>query len=144
LEDLAPLAERLRPEDVEEIKAARGVDPLVAIQFGLQVSDPCFILGTPEDPYCGILGVTKTFIPGAGGIWMLATPDLVKHQIKFLRGCKGALEELHDRYPVLWNCVDERNEVHIKWLRWLGFKFIMRHPYYGVEKRPFLEFVRIK
>jgi hypothetical protein len=144
-EDLPFLVERMRPEDVQEIKAGRGVEPLPALLYGLRTADICYTLGNEENPYVGIVGVSKTYVPGAGGVWMLCTEDLVKHQFKFLRGClqSGVLEEFHDRYPVLWNCVDERNTQHIKWLTWLGFKFIMRHPYYGVEQRPFLEFVRI-
>jgi hypothetical protein len=34
--------------------------------------------------------------------------------------------------------------VHIRWLKWMGCTFIKRHSTYGVEQRPFLEFVRLK
>lgn len=46
--------------------------------------------------------------------------------------------------PILFNCVDQRNEVHINWLRWLGFKFVRIIPEYGIQKLPFIEFVRIR
>ena len=39
--------------------------------------------------------------------------------------------------------VDARNELHIKWLKFMGFKFIQRHENFGVAKLPFYEFLRI-
>ena len=56
---------------------------------------------------------------------------------------KGVVEIFQKRYRVLYNFIDARNTLHIKWLKWCGFTFIQKHYDYGYEKRLFYEFVRI-
>lgn len=69
--------------------------------------------------------------------------DLIKmHSIEFLRKSKEWVEA--QDYEILYNNIDARNTVHIKWLQWLGFTFIQELPNYGVEQRLFYQFVRIK
>jgi hypothetical protein len=53
------------------------------------------------------------------------------------------VQTLQQNYDVLFNLVDERNTLHIRWIQWCGFTFVNRHPALGAEQRPFLEFVRI-
>jgi len=83
---------------------------------------------------------------GLGRIWLLATDELVTdkpNSIQFLRQAKPWLKAMLERYDVLFNYADARNEVHLKWLRWMGFTFIAKHSNYGHEGRTFLEFVRM-
>jgi len=80
---------------------------------------------------------------GAGAVWMLSTDAIEDYAVSFLRQCKGVLAEWNRIYPVLFNYVDARNELHVKWLKWMGFTFIKRHEHFGVEGVPFYEFVRI-
>ena len=47
-----------------------------------------------------------------------------KIKIKFLRECKNRVEEMSDRFPVLFNYIDSRNKLHLTWLKWCGFKII--------------------
>jgi hypothetical protein len=61
----------------------------------------------------------------------------------FLRESKKTLAIMQNKYPVLFNMVDARNEVHVKWIQWLGFTFIKKHLHWGPENRLFYEFVRI-
>ena len=141
--DVRYMAERLRPADKAEVYAAGGVSPYVALLEGLSLSlDPMVGVDENDNPVC-IGGVTPTQDPLVGCVWMLATTDIEKHKMSFLRRSRPWVEKWNSEFPVLTNCVDERNELHIKWLRWLGFVFICRHPFYGFEERPFLEFVRI-
>jgi len=69
--------------------------------------------------------------------------DDTKDKRTFLRQSKIELRKILKEYPVLFNVVDSRNEVHVRWLQWMGFTFIKKHSEYGPEKRPFYEFVRI-
>lgn len=143
MEDCVFMASRLRPEDVAEIKAAGGSTPLVALLEGFHYSDPETLkVGLYRDEPFAICGVVP-MDDLTGAVWALGTTDLAKHRIAFLRRSKGIVEGLHQKYPVLTNCVDARNTLHIEWLRWLGFTFIAKHPYWGAEKRPFYEFVRM-
>ena len=72
--------------------------------------------------------------------WMVATPLLLAHQFYFLRNCKHWVDKLSAGYTSLINCVDARNEVHIKWLKWCGFTFTHLHPQWGAAKLPFWQF----
>jgi len=143
LSDIGYMAYKLRPADREEVWASAAVTPYMALKEGYFHShDPMVGADEQDSPVC-MGGVGPSGDPQAGCVWMLATTDLEKHQISFLRRSKPWLETWHQQYPVLFNCVDERNQLHIKWLQWLGFTFIRRHPEWGFERRPFLEFVRL-
>ena len=61
----------------------------------------------------------------------------------FLRRSKVELDKIIQEYPVLFNVVDARNKIHVRWLQWMGFTFIKKHSEYGPEGRLFYEFVRI-
>jgi len=141
--DCVLMAETLRPADKAEVYAAAGIQPFDALFQGLQNSDLPVVGADENDIPVAMGGVCSTEEPLAGLVWMLATTDIEKHKISFLRQSRDLVMGWHDRYPVLFNAVDERNELHIKWLRWLGFTFIRRIPEHGFEKRPFLEFVRL-
>jgi len=79
---------------------------------------------------------------GGGAIWLLASEGLTTAQISFLRQCRDVVKVLNTKYKILWNFVDCRNSLHIKWLKWCGFKFINKQNY-GVLNKPFYEFIRI-
>ena len=77
-----------------------------------------------------------------GSIWLLATPEIYRIRFSFLRECKKVVNLLNRKYKLLWNYVDCRNELHIRWLKWCGFTFL-RKINYGVNQKPFYEFVKI-
>ena len=144
-EDAEYLAPRLRKEDVEEIRAGSGEDPLPALLHSLEVSTPGYAIINNSEEVVGMFGAGPLPVPRLGFVWMLASPGLVDIQVPFLRQSRRWVEQMHkDVAPVLTNVVDARNEVHIKWLKWLGFTFLKRHEEFGVEKCPFIEFVRLK
>lgn len=144
-EDCLFLAPRLREADVQEIKACSGEPPLAALLRGLRYSDTCFTLLLPgtDVPFAMAGVLPYPYEPIVGGVWMLATDALEHAKLPFLRRCQIVVDAMNHRWPVLTNVVDERNFTHIKWLKWLGFTFIRRHPTFGVAGIPFLEFVRI-
>lgn len=144
VDDVAFLAPNLRQADREECLAATGREPLGPLLDGLRMGDKTYTMVAPTGVPVGLLGVGKSIIPDAGVIWLSATPDIEKYQITFLRHSKAVLKQLQQDYLVLHNCVDARNELHIKWLKWMGFTFIAKHEKWGVQQRPFHEFVRMK
>lgn len=147
IQDCFCIAAGMRQCDRDEIAALSARDPLDVLLDGLETSDICVALISPLSglPFA-ILGVTDLVQHGitTGAIWMLASTEIEKCSIAFLRRCHEPLNTLQKRWPVLWNCADARNELHLKWLRWLGFTFVSRHPFYGAEQREFIEFVRIE
>lgn len=136
------LAPRLRSEDVQEIKASSGLKPRAALLRGLRMSAECYVMLRPDLVPFGIVGVAPHPDNFSGIVWMLATDDIETRRYHFLRRSLPVLKDLHTRWPLLTNAVDERNTVHRAWLKWLGFIFLRRIPNFGVGKLPFIEFVR--
>ena len=76
-----------------------------------------------------------------GLIWMLTTPAIEEYPHTFAREAKRFVERRKE--PLLWNIVDERNTVHLKLLRFLGFKFL-RKKLHGPHNLSFIEFCRVR
>lgn len=71
---------------------------------------------------------------------MLGTDVVLAHQMEFLRRSREWRNQLLQRYSTLTNFVDVRNEVSVRWLRWLGFKLsepitYRGHDFYVFELR---------
>ena len=141
LEDIKYLAPRLRQEDKQEILAGSGLLPYEALHIGFKNAVIVFTIFNPKNKPVGIFGVDDLG-NGIGAIWLLATKDLAKIQIAFLKECREVIKFLNTKYKILWNFVDCRNQLHIKWLKWCGFKFIRRLNR-GVLQKPFYEIIRI-
>ena len=89
----------------------------------------------PDGKTAGLAGV------GDGGvIWMLCTPDIHRYPITFAREAKRYVDNRKE--PLLWNIVDCRNTVHLKLLKFLGFKFL-RKVRNGPNNLEFIEFCRV-
>jgi hypothetical protein len=59
-----------------------------------------------------------------GQVWMLGSEGLVKIKTSFLKQSRSEVEGMNEIYPHLCNFIDSRNDVHLKWIRWCGFKII--------------------
>lgn len=68
-------------------------------------------------------------LPG-GLVWLLGTPELVRGDcaVRLLRDCRGIIQELLKRYPILGNKTWVGNHVHHRWLEWMGFRIDRRNP----------------
>jgi hypothetical protein len=144
MEDADKLAPVLRSGDIEEIKAAASEMPLDVLKQGIVCSDPCYtIVGIDDSPLALFGVIADSEKTNVGRIWLLGSDSLVQYSYTFLRNSRQWIEKLHERYSTLWNYVDARNEVHIRWLKWCGFTFLRRIEEYGVERRPFYEFERV-
>lgn len=110
----------------------------------LLVSASSFTLRDGEGALAGIVGVAPIpGLEGVGAIWMYGTKLIENRSVTFLRNSRPALQLLHSHFPTLINIADARNEVHLKWLRWLGFHFIRKVDDFGPGKVPVIEFARI-
>ena len=138
-EDVLYLASRLRQCDSDEIKANVGIPNEVALRFSMEASD--YPLVVVHKKPVAIFGVVPK--KNVAYIWMMATPELEKISFVFLKECRKVVKMFNNKYPLLANYVDARNELHIKWLRWCGFIFINKHEKFGIEQSPFYEFVKL-
>ncbi len=112
------VASNLLPDDYREVKEGHGH------------------FTNPDDEICGIAGVHD-----GGQIWMLCTPAILKFPHTFAREAKRYVNSRQEK--LLWNFVDERNKIHLKLLRFLGFKFLRRFTY-GPNNLSFIEFCRVR
>ena len=143
--DVAAVANGMRSEDVAEIKAQSGADPKGGLLFCFFSSNPCMTLISSDGKPIAMWGVVPNQL-GSGRIWLLGHQSMFENPCDkgyFLRESKIQLAKLHKKYSVLFNEVDARNKIHIRWIQWMGFTFIREHPQWGPESRLFYEFVKI-
>lgn len=138
--DINYLAPRLRPADRQEIEAVTGKKDQeeASLLKGYETSDVCSTFLTPEGNPAGMFGVVA---PSGhwGRIWLLATPDIERWPKLFIRYSRPILGLLNIKYPILYNVVDTRNTVHIRWLKWSGFRFMHRIQHNATEFQFFMK-----
>lgn len=142
LDDVTNVAGRLRNEDRDEIIAAVGIPPLLALPPYVAEGREVWCAGLVED---GIPEVLWGFDPiayvdRAAVCWLVSTPRIYEHPQVFAPATKIGFEEAHQRFDLLTNFIDARNTRHIKWLQWLGFTLIRRVDKFGAQSLPFIEF----
>lgn len=121
--DIEELAITMRLEDREEIFHSSGRSPLITLWMGYHASE---VRHTIEwrGRVVAIFGVAAVADAGTSmGIpWMLGTDDL-RRCWSLLRECRKLLDSYTKKYRLLANAVWSKNEVHIKWIKWIGFQF---------------------
>ena len=141
--DCTYLGSRLRSQDQVECEA-HGHNGYTALNIGFTISPHCYTILDPVHLLpMAMYGVTDGE-QGLGLIWMLCSKEIEKHPKTFLRGSIEALQDLWDttEYPALYNYTHTANDLHHRWLRWLGFTFLRK-----VEAKPslyFYEFVKLR
>ena len=129
------VASNLRPDDLREIVEGHGVDPTEELLHAAHNCSSVYFT-VPNGKTAGMAGVGRD-----GTIWMLCTPAIHEYPITFAREAKRFIESRTE--PLLRNIVDERNRVHLKLLRFLGFKFL-RKIFHGPNQLSFIEFCRVR
>lgn len=143
--DIPHLATDMRPEDIAEVKAYSGLCPLMALSLAIVSSKKCFTIVNDKDEVCGMYGIVQDpMYHESAKIWMLASPKILLERSSFIRQCRSYIDAIQEDYKLLYNYVDERNTVHIRWLEWCGFRIINRCENFGAQGKPFLHFVRLK
>lgn len=142
LDDIHELAPRMRKSDVEEIAASSGVVPEQALFLSFLAGAETHSIIAPDGEIIGMFGVVPTQDPMVGVPWMLASDRLPEIRKHFLPQSLEWVEKVNKQFPILTNYVDKRNTKAIRWLRYLGFQFPQLIEDFGVEKKPFYEFVR--
>lgn len=138
-DDIVEIAPRMRRQDVEELWASSRHTPVEALVSALLSSDYTFtgvIDGRPEMMF-GLSVISH--VTGHGSPWLLGTDEILNHRRDFMRASAQWRDMFLDRTPILTNCVDDRNELSKRWLRWLGFELTDPVPmgYDGVKFRMF-------
>ena len=140
LQDLIYVAKNMREVDKIEAFYQSGQEPLQALQLTYMCSKVNMAIADDNDQPMGLCGVVD-----GGVIWMVATDKLFennKYKIQLIRKGRKWVDNLLKNYKILYNFVYAENDSAIKWLKSLGFTFIQYHEHYGMQGKPFYEFLR--
>lgn len=139
------MAPNLRQADLREISMVSGNPPEASLTLGVQKSVVCFTAVDDAGEPMAIFGALPSpLFEGVGVIWLLGTPAIETHRWWFLRESRAWMERFLDIWPVLTNFVYHENALHIRWLKWLGCRFLACHVGMGAGKGCFIEFVRVR
>ena len=130
------VASNLLPADRKEVKEGHGADPFKLLLLEAAKGE-CICFKSPSGRTAGMAGVDTE----DGRIWMLCTDVIHEHPLIFAREAKRWIESREEK--LLWNVVDKRNKVHLKLLKFLGFKFLRELPF-GPNQLTFIEFCRVR
>lgn len=136
---VAAVYNNLRQADRDEIEAL-GKDAFTSLRQGFRESAPCYTWMYKDEP-SALLGCVP-YSNGAAAIWMLGTDNIANHRYAFMKTCVPFHKELVRPYQLTANVVDERNEVHMRFIKYLGYNFIARR-LMGPNQMPFIEFARL-
>lgn len=145
IDDVSYVGTHMRQEDMEECFAHSGSSPVQSLFECFFTSNPCMTMISRHGNPMGMWGIIKQ--PNKSGqVWMLGCKNMLedsRDKREFLRQSRIELKKLHKEFPVLFNYIDARNTVHLRWLTFMGFTIIRKHETFGYEGRPFYEFVKI-
>ena len=134
LEAALEVASNLRSEDRREIEEGWGYDPVQSLTEAIH-DDFCVYFTAPNGKTAGMGGINGTVI------WMVTTPVIHDYPIGFVKEAKRVLATRKE--PILGNIVDKRNTIHLRLLKYLGFKFL-REISHGPNQLTFIEFCRVR
>ena len=135
IEAALQVASNLLPDDRREVEEGHGLNPMEQLPLAVH-SGSCVWFEVPNGMTAGMAGVGPD-----GEVWMLCTPAILEYPITFAREAKRFIQSREE--PLLWNIVDKRNTVHLKLLKFLGFKFL-REISHGPKQLSFIEFCRVR
>lgn len=139
IKDAQAVASNMRDADRREM-AALGLSPIHATTSALLYCKVAYAVVHQDEPVL-IFGVSDSNIEGMGSVWAMGTYQVKEIARTFLRHSREWVDRIGDGYDYIGNIVDERNAVHIRWLKWCGFEF--GHTiHYGPLGLPFTNFIR--
>ena len=141
LKDFKYVVNNMRVMDKIEAHYQTGMKPKDALSFTYIGSEVNMAIANDNDEPIGLCGVQND-----GCIWCVATDDLYsnkKYRIQLIRQGREWVDNLLGSYKILYNYVYAENTSAIKWLKSLGFTFVNYHKEFGLQQKPFYEFLRI-
>jgi len=138
LHDVCELAPNLRSEDKREVNTL-GKTSEQSLLSGYLFGRVCRSIIDKNGQVAGMYGVVPVD-EKTGLVWMLGSNKLKKIKIAFLKESRTEVEGMNTLFPHLWNIIDSRNELHLKWIKWCGFKIIGERMVNNVK---FYEFCKV-
>lgn len=119
---VAEIATTAREVDRLEIFYQTGKGLPEALEYAFDLSTRVWA-GYVDDKLITVWGVALGSVAdGVGVPWQLATDDLERVAVPFIRRCWHYRNIMREGYDVLHNNVWAGNHTSIRWLKWMGFK----------------------
>lgn len=120
--DVESVAARMRDADKAEVWASHGMDPLSALRLSVRFT-PAPLTVWKGDLQAAILGVVPvSAVMESGMVWLLGTDLIERYPVPFLRHSREVVRGFLQDYRRLFNYVDDRNRISIRWIKWCGFE----------------------
>lgn len=121
-EHVKTLVDNIREPDRVECEVLGGnIEHMIKYSVDKSISAKAFVVN--GDLVC-IFGIGKiNLLGGAAHPWMLATDDINKYWFSFVRRSIEVVNKWKTEHKWMQNFVHVENDLSIKWLKWLGFKF---------------------
>lgn len=116
------IAANLRQQDLDEIEAM-DTGPQ-ALHLSVQLSSHGYCITDRQGIPCAMFGAAPHPLPGVGVVWMLGTDAIRSEAYSIARQTRQYFDTLNAAYGILWNYIDARNTVSMRWLRWGGFELL--------------------
>ena len=114
------LTRLISPEVVDRLEAK----DYEALDTFLQRSAQVWV-GMEDETVCCFWGVIMpTLISDRAYLWLHTTPKLKEHTFVFVRHSQMAIKEMLAEYPLIIGHTIKGSEKSIRWLKWLGAKFL--------------------
>lgn len=129
----------LREADELECQAIVAITADTALQKAYEDSTLSWVGLLDEKPILAF-GVAPSILSTYGVPWLLATNDIEKAGFPVIRQSKQYIEKMLSIYDNLFNYVDARNTISIRWLIWCDFNIEARSKSFGAGQYPFYKF----
>ena len=113
----------IRPKDRQEVEITLG-EPLQAKHFEEDKDNIEFLIDAKTNEIYGMGGVSAPAVGTFPIVWLLCTKEVEKHPVAFLRFAKAYNDKWTEKYKVTTNWVWLGNDLHVKWLKWMGAIFL--------------------
>ena len=123
LDHVLIISQNMREDDLIELEALGHNDPYIALNKSFDLTKRPWTATLEGEPIFMFGVVPISELTGLGSPWLLGTEGITKAKRQFIKECRIYMSMMLEEYPRLSNCVDCRNEVSIRWLKWLGFEF---------------------
>lgn len=140
--DLSYLGNNLRDDDKKELFAVSGHDNYAKmLELSVAASDEVLVGSRIGQPAGVIWGIVE-YSDKSAMVWALATDHILDFRVPFLKTSLQTIARWFKERPEtthLFNFVHVDNEMHIRWLKWLGAD-IMPAVEFGAERQMFHPF----
>lgn len=123
-EDAENILPRLRRADVEEARALGRDDLRAALADAVDSSDKVWSAVLGDDVLAVFGAGPLSYLGGVGFPWFIAAEGLSRHRRAFTTNARVYIGKMLEMYPVLTNCVHDKNVVAIAWLKRAGFRIL--------------------